>query len=571
MAKKRRLSLFRGDKSLWIIITMLCIVSMLVVYSATASMAYREVAGDTSHYLFRQFRFIILGFFIILVVHWIDYKSYAKYAKVLFNISIILVVLAYFIGVNLNEANRWIKIPLIGLTFQPSDMLKITLAMVLAQQLGSRQAIIDRIPILPSLSYRSWQRAPHKNIDIFIKTTKPLILPIVLSCAVVLPSNLSTSMIIFGVSMIILLTGRVKPSEIIKLITVAIFALIITISVMKLMNVGRANVWTDRMMSFVTEIFDDEQANKTVSTKTYGDNFQKEQAKIAIASGGLIGKGPGNSTQRSQLPHPYSDFAYAFIIEEYGLFGGIVVFILYLWIFFRAGVIVKKCHRPSSALLVLGLALNITSQAFVNMCVSVGLMPVTGQTLPLISLGGSSVFFTCIAFGMILGVSRENDEYENKIAEENRRLANMQDQMDDDQQDMTDNFEEEDYDYDDDNFASEESIDSEYDEPKGTNDGYDGQNEDLDYHEKHLKNINKTPSSSIENNYIYGSLEIDDRKKPNNYTDNSRILNQNKPYRSTMNVDDNSDEMTIVDKSNGNMEISNKPDSRVSISLYDED
>lgn len=427
MAKNRKLSLFRGDRSLWIIIAALCVVSMLVVYSATASMAYREVAGDTSHYLFRQARFIILGFFIVIVVHWIDYKSYARYGKFLFKVSVVLVILAYVLGVSLNDAPRWIRVPVIGLTFQPSDMLKITLVMVLAQQLGARQAIINRIPILPALTYGGWQRNPRKNLDIFIKTTKPLIVPIFVAAGVVMPANLSTAMIMFMVSIVILVTGRVRKREIVRLCLGATVALVLVVGVMKVLNVGRANVWVSRVTTYVEPLIDGFNGGDSSSGDGVvlgggdRDDFQIHQARIAIASGGFFGKGPGNSTQRSQLPHPYSDFAYAFIIEEYGIFGGLVVLALYLWIFYRAGVIVRRCNRPSAGLTVLGLALSITTQAFVNMAVSVGLLPVTGQTLPLISLGGSSVFFTCIAFGMILGVSRQSDEYEAQLAEAERQ------------------------------------------------------------------------------------------------------------------------------------------------------
>lgn len=428
MAKKRKLALFRGDRSLWIIIAVLCVVSLLVVYSATVSMAYREVGGDTSYFLFRQARFIVFGFFMIVVVHWIDYRSYARYARVLFQVSIIFVILAYVIGVNLNDAARWIKIPIIGLTFQPSDMLKITLVMVLAQQLGSRQGIIDRIPVLPSLTNAGWQRNPQKNLDIFIKTTKPLIMPIVIACAVVLPANLSTAIIIFTVCMVMLWMGRVRHKELWRLMMTAGAALALVVSVMFVTGVGRAGVWISRVESFISPVFsnDADTTAKDKNNKQKADDFQIEQARIAIASGGVVGKGPGNSTQRSQLPHPYSDFAYAFILEEYGIIGGAIVFVLYLWIFYRAGVIVRRCKRPSPGLLVLGLSLIITMQAFVNMCVSVGLIPVTGQTLPLISLGGSSVFFTCISFGMILGVSRESDAEEAAMQKEIEEQLKME-------------------------------------------------------------------------------------------------------------------------------------------------
>ena len=408
MAKRRRkLALLRGDRALWIIIAVLCVVSILVVYSATASMAYRAAGGDTTYYVLRQIRFIVGGFFTIVVVHWIDFRFYAKYAKLLFNISLILVVAAHFVGVNLNDAARWIRIPIIGLTFQPSDPLKIALVLVLASALGSRQGLIDRIPILPALSYGAWKRQPRKNFDIFVRTTRPLVMPIFWAALVVMPSNLSTAAILVFVSLVMLWVGRVRPSQIGKLVWVAVLTLVLVVGGMKLLGVGRADTWISRVESYVQPLVG---AVGTVEGERASDEFQKEQAKIAIASGGPLGKGPGNSTQRSQLPHPYSDFAYAFIIEEYGVVGGVVIFLLYLWVFYRAGVVVRKCTRPTQALAVLGLALTITFQAFVNMLVSVGLVPVTGQSLPLISLGGSSVIFTCIAFGIILSVSRTTDE-----------------------------------------------------------------------------------------------------------------------------------------------------------------
>lgn len=405
--KRKRLALLRGDRALWIIIGVLCVVSILVVYSATASMAYRAAGGDTTYYVLRQMRFIVGGFFTIVVVHWIDFRFYAKYAKVAFRISLLLVVLAYFVGVNLNDASRWIRIPVIGLTFQPSDPLKISLVLVLALALGSRQGLIDRIPILPALSYGAWKRQPRKNFDIFIHTTRPLVMPIFWSALVVMPSNLSTAAILVFVALVMLWVGRVRPGQIGKLVWVAVVTLVVVVGGMKLLGVGRADTWINRVESYVQPLVG---VVHEVQADGASDAFQKEQAQIAIASGGVLGKGPGNSTQRSQLPHPYSDFAYAFIIEEYGVFGGVVIFLLYLWVFYRAGVVVRRCSRSSQALAVLGLALTITFQAFVNMLVSVGLVPVTGQSLPLISLGGSSVLFTCIAFGIILSVSRTTDE-----------------------------------------------------------------------------------------------------------------------------------------------------------------
>lgn len=419
MAKKRKLLLFRGDKPLWIIVAALFLVSLLVVYSATAAMAYREVNGNTSYYLFRQARFIMIGFFVIIVVHWIDYKYYARYAKALFQLSVVLVILAYVVGVSLNDAARWIKIPGLGFTFQPSELLKVTLVVVIAQQLGIRQAVISKIPILPPLTPGGWGRNPQRSFDIWYKTTRPLVLPIVVATLVVLPANFSTAAILWFTCMIMLMIGRVRQSELNRLMLVAAASCVVIVGCMYFAGVGRAETWVNRVVQFVgpTEaVADNKQASQ--------DSYQVEQAEIAIASGGVVGKGPGNSTQRSQLPHPYSDFAYAFIIEEYGIVGGIVVFVLYLWIFYRAGLIVRRCNRPSQGLMVLGLSLIVTMQAFVNMAVSVGLMPVTGQPLPLISMGGSSVFFTCVAMGMILGISRESEREQQEL--EAQRAASLE-------------------------------------------------------------------------------------------------------------------------------------------------
>lgn len=403
---RKRFSPFRGDRSLWIIIAVLCIISLLVVYSSTASMAYRNVAGDTSYYLLRQARFILFGFILIFIIHWVDIRHYLRFSKFFFNLSIILMILAYLIGISINDAARWIRIPIIGITFQPADAIKITLSMVLAIQLGTRQGIINRIPILPALSRRGWRLFPQKNFDILHRTTKPILLPIFLACAVIMPSNLSTAMIIFATSMIVLLVGRVKVSQLWKLMWISGLALMIIISGMKIMGIGRAETWLNRIENYAAPLLG------VAIEKDEAVDFQELQAKIAISSGGITGKGPGNSTQRSQLPHPYSDFAYAFIIEEYGIIGAMLIPMLYLWIFYRARVIINKTKRPVSALLVLGLSLTITLSAFIHIFVSTGIVPVTGQALPLISLGGSSVLFTSIAFGIMLSVSRESNEEE---------------------------------------------------------------------------------------------------------------------------------------------------------------
>ena len=394
--------IFGGDGTLWIIIVFLAIASLLVVYSSTASMAYRKAGGDTSHYFFSQLKFILLGFAIMVVVQRFNYQRYMRFVMVAFLAALAFMLLTFVIGVNLNSASRWIRIPLIGLTFQPSDFLRVTLVALLAQQLAKRQTVIDKIPILPALTPAGWGKNPRKNMDILTKTTIPLLGPIAIACATIFFSNFSTAAITFFTCWVMLYIGRVKSRELWRLVGVIVVAMAVVMTVMITFKIGRAETWVNRIKDFA--------GIKTEQVDDKDDNLQREQAEIAIASGGIIGKGPGNSTQRSNLPHAYSDFAYAFIVEEYGFVGAVVILFLYLCVFFRGIVIFQRCGTALPSFLVLGLCLMITLQALVNMMVSVGIFPVTGQTLPLISLGGSSVIFTSLALGIILGVSRQIKE-----------------------------------------------------------------------------------------------------------------------------------------------------------------
>lgn len=411
--------LFGGDKVLWIIILLLAAISVLVVYSSTASMAYKEMDGNTGYYLGRQLRFILIGFLFTFVFHLFDYQLYLRIGKPLFTASVVLVCLTFFGGVSYNEASRWLHIPFTNFTFQPSDVLKITLVIALANQLAVRQKIIHRIPILPSLSVTGWNRNSRKNSDIFFRTTLPVLGPVALACFLVLFSNFSTAAIIFTACLILLIIGRVRWVEIWRILKVTVVTLVLALALFKVFHVGRVDTWINRITDYVGVTRDAAGRNEE---EEEGDVFQVEQAKIAIASGWLLGKGPGNSTQRTNLPHPYSDYAYAFIVEEYGILGALVVMGCYLWIFYRAILIFRRCEKVFPSLLVLGLSLIITMQALINMAVATDLLPVTGQTLPLISLGGSSLVFTSISLGIILGVSRQlQDIREARRIEQNRR------------------------------------------------------------------------------------------------------------------------------------------------------
>ena len=394
---------FSGDRVLWVIIAILSIASLLVIYSSTASMAYRKAGGDTAHYFLQQLKFIVLGFAAMIAVHRIDYQRYARprFLSFVFVTALLFMLLTFFVGVNLNSASRWIRIPLIGVTFQPSDFLRIALIAILARQLAKRQTNIHRMPLLPALTLRGWRKNPDKNFNITI----PVLGPIVIACAAIFISNFSTAAITFCTCLIMLYVGRVRVRELWRLVALVFVTMVCAVSVMYAFNIGRSHPWVNRLGI-------GDMMSKTEQVKAQGedDDLQQEQARIAIASGGLMGKGPGNSTQRSNLPHSYSDFAYAFIVEEYGLIGASLMLFLYLCIFFRGIVTFRRCGTAFPGLLVLGLCLMITFQAICNMLVSVCLFPVTGQTLPLVSLGGSSIVFTCLALGLILGISRQVKE-----------------------------------------------------------------------------------------------------------------------------------------------------------------
>ena len=390
-----------GDSTLWVILAVLAAISLLVIYSSTASMAYRKLDGDTLYYVGKQAFILVICFIIVTTVHLINYQWYAKLAAIGYTISLLCMIATFFIGVNMNDAARWLSIPGTSITFQPSDLMRVTLVLILARQLAHRQKDITKIELLPRLSSIIGKRKDlAKCKSIILNNTLPLLGPVILSCGLIFPSNLSTAGITFVSCVIMLYLGRVRISELMRLFGLAFLFVVFTFSVMKACDIGRVDTWLNRITSFVG-------VTDGIESR---DELQKEQARIAVSTGGIFGKGPGQSTQRANLPHSYSDFAYAFIIEEYGLLGGLICLSLYLWLFYRSILIFMRCGTAFPSLLVLGLALMIVIQALVNMVVSVGLGPVTGQTLPIISLGGSSLFFTSLALGMILGVSRQIQE-----------------------------------------------------------------------------------------------------------------------------------------------------------------
>ena len=386
----------RGDRVIWGIVVILTLVSLLVVYSSTGSLAYKY-SKSTESYLFKQFGFIVLGVLVIYFAHRVNYTIYSRVASILFVASIFLLIYTHFFGVKLNEGTRWIKLPVINMTFQTSDMAKLALFMYLSRQLSRKQAVIKD----------------------FKKGFLPVIIPVGIICLLIAPSNLSTSLLIAGTSIMLMFIGRVRTKHLLVTIGLAMIpvVLLLTIAVTTydkkeqrtkdlpgILSVGRVPTWIGRIQSFIYSKKED------VNERQY----QVNQAKIAIASGGWTGLGPGNSKARNFLPHSYSDFIYAIILEEYGLVGGVFIVFIYLLFLYRCIRLYRKCPYAFGAFLALALSFMLVIQAIANMGVNVNVFPNTGVTLPLISMGGSSFLFTCLSIGIILSVARNVEQLEGK-------------------------------------------------------------------------------------------------------------------------------------------------------------
>ncbi len=365
---------FKGDRVIWALVAVFMIYSLLAVYSASVGVAFTSYGGNTTYFLRSQFFMLILSLVIIIVVHYLPYRIYSSLAGLLLLIAIGLLILTLFGGARLNEATRWLEIPGTGFRFQTSDLAKVALVLYLARVLAQYQ---DEL----------------KNFSL---VTKYLVVPVAIVCALILPENLSTALMVFTVSMIILFIGRVPFRFLLVYIGMALagillFAMVLTVFTRD----NRVEVWKERIESFFSDDPDRE------------SDYQSDQAKIAISTGGLFGKAPGKSTQRNMLPQSNSDFIFAIIIEEYGLlFGAIPLIMAYMILLFRGITIARKCETAFPAFLVMGLIVMIVVQAMLNMLVAVGLFPVTGQTLPMVSWGRTSVLIMSFSIGAVLSVSR---------------------------------------------------------------------------------------------------------------------------------------------------------------------
>jgi len=377
----------KGDRWIWLIIILLSLISVMAVYSATGTLAYKRGEAVEKLLLTKHLIFVLLGIGMIYISHLLDYRYYAGISKILMIVTIPLLLYTLIFGANVNDASRWVKIPVIGLTFQTSDLAKLALITFLARMLTKKQ----------------------ENI----KDVKESFIPIMGSVCVVFVlialANLSTALMLFGVSILLLIIGRIS----IKQISLVCVGGAILLMFVVFLGPRRAT-YASRIKSFL-------HPEMQHSDKT----FQADQAKIALATGGVFGKGPGNSTQRNFLPHPYSDFIFAIIIEEWGTFGGMVIMMLYLVLLYRCIKIVTRAPKAFGALLAAGLSFSLTIQAFANMAVAVGLGPVTGVPLPLVSMGGTSMIFTSVAFGIILSVSRDVEEnVAGKTAADKTKVSN---------------------------------------------------------------------------------------------------------------------------------------------------
>jgi cell division protein FtsW len=372
----------KGDPIIWGIVIILSIISILVVYSATGSLAYKYSGGDTEKYLFDHSLMVLLGLVVMWVAHKIPYRWYGIIGRFLLLISVPLLVFTFLFGSTVNEANRWITIPLINKAFQPSDIAKLALIATLASLLSRRQ----------------------KNIADFKKSFLPMIVVIGFICMLIGLANMSTAVLLLATCLLLMFIGRVPLNYIFMVVLIGGVFLSASVFLGQ-----RGSTFFSRIEKFAS-----------------GDEipFQAEQSFIAISTGGITGKGPGKSEQRNTLPHPYSDFIYAIIIEEYGMVGGATVLFLYLALLFRGMRIVASSTKSFGGLLSAGLSFALVLQAMVNMAVAVGLGPITGLPLPLLSMGGTSLAFTGFSLGIILSVSR-GDHMDPVEVEEGNRSRRM--------------------------------------------------------------------------------------------------------------------------------------------------
>lgn len=365
----------KGDKVIWTVVILLSLLSVLVVYSSVVALAYRYKNGDTGSYLIKHIFIVGSGILLMYFIHKIKYSYFSRISQIAIFIAAPLLLYTLIKGVSAGEAARWLAIPGTSLTFQTSDFAKLALITYVARMLAIKQDVIKD----------------------FKQAFLPIIIPVGIICVLILPANFSTAALLFLTCLVLMFVGRMNTKHLLILIGSGLaFAFLLIMLIMHYPKIiKRGETWKARIENFMNG--DSE------------NNFQAEQAKIAIANGGILGKGPGNSNQRNFLPQASSDFIYAIVTEEWGLITAVIIIFLYVVLLFRGIRIANRSERTFGSLLAIGLTFSLVFQAMINMAVAVNLFPVTGQPLPLVSMGGTSIWFTSISLGIILSVSRETE------------------------------------------------------------------------------------------------------------------------------------------------------------------
>jgi cell division protein FtsW len=371
----------QGDPVIWAVVFALSMISILVVYSSIGTLAYKRTTSPES-YLMKHTLTVFIGLAAMWIAHKIDYRYYSRISRLALWASVPLLIYTFTNGTTINDAARWINLPIFG-SFQPSDFASLALIINLASMLSKKQ----------------------QNIEDIKDSLIPMLIWCGVICGLVALTNLSTAVLLFATCMLVMFIGRVPVKYLAMLVLVGLLAGAVAVKFG-----SRGETAKNRIMSFIngTEL-----------------PFQAKHARIAVATGGVMGKGPGNSDQRNILPHPYSDFVYAIVIEEYGMVGGVIVLLLYLILLHRGMKAAYNSERAFGGLLSAGLSFDLVCQAMVNMGVVVGLGPITGQPLPLISMGGTAMIFTGLSVGIILSVSRgELEEHWGQSDETNEVKGN---------------------------------------------------------------------------------------------------------------------------------------------------
>ena len=360
----------KGDRVIWSIVAILAFCSVLAVYSSSSTIAFQNKGGNTEYYLLKQIFILSIGLLITYTCYLIHYKRFNTWAPYMLAVIVPLLLFTLFFGVNVNNASRWIMLPGIGMTFQTSDLAKIALITYVARSISSKQDYISD----------------------FQSAFMPIIIPVILVFMLIAPADLSTASILCVTCLIMMFIGRVAMKYIFLLIFCGLvaFAAMIVIGKAVPQFGGRIDTWSARLRNY----------------NEGKDYEQVKLSKMAIAKGGIIGNGPGNSVQKNYLPMAYTDYVYAVIIEEYGLVGAILMMSLFLMLFFRVVRLVTIGEKTFPAMLAIGLTLILVIQALANMAVAVDLVPVMGLPMPMVSMGGTSLLFSCVALGMILSVSK---------------------------------------------------------------------------------------------------------------------------------------------------------------------